>query len=331
MSRGFDFDSFGMDDFRESDSYDRGREIAADRGDSSLTGASVRLQLQKLREKETISDCRDSQAEISRTTSPDHRDLPLRSDRERTQYGTRDRMYSLRASEIRTLIDVGRFRVVAVEDLANLGYAGDRSRMDSDLRNLARQGLLQRRGTSALKKESHHVLALTKQGQGFLQRQGLVPEVQTIYSGLVKPKESNHDAALYRLYQKAAGEIERNGGKVLRVQLDYELKEKLYRKLGKAQAPGEGWNQRSKLALADQLRLPVVNGKVAFPDVRIEYANREMEISRVDLELATGHYHAQHLSEKARAGFQIYARSEDSAGLRRVRDEREIMTAILSL
>ena len=26
MSRGFDFDSFGMDDFRESDSYGRGRE-----------------------------------------------------------------------------------------------------------------------------------------------------------------------------------------------------------------------------------------------------------------------------------------------------------------
>jgi hypothetical protein len=29
MSRGFDFDSFEMDDFRESDSYDRGRETGA--------------------------------------------------------------------------------------------------------------------------------------------------------------------------------------------------------------------------------------------------------------------------------------------------------------
>ena len=331
MSRGFDLDSFGMDDFRKSDSYDRDRETGAGRGGGFLANTSVRLQLQKLREKETISDRRASQAEISRATSPDHRDLPPRSDRERTQYSDRNRMYSLRPSEIQTLTDVGRFRVVAVEDLANLGYSSDRPRMDSDLRNLARQGLLQRRGTSALKKESQHVLTLTKQGQGFLRRQGLVPKDQTIYSGLVKPKESNHDAALYRMYQRAAGEIERNGGKVLRVQLDYELKEKLYRKLGKAQAPGGGWNQRSKLALADQLRLPVVNGKVAFPDVRIEYANQEMEISRIDLELATGHYHAEHLTEKARAGFQIYARSEDAPGLRRVRDEREIMTAILSL
>jgi len=140
MSRGFDFDSFEMDDFRESDSYDRGRETTAGRGGGSLSGASVRLELQKLREKETASDRRASQVEISRTTSPDHRDLPLWSDRERTQYYDRDRTYSLRPSEIHTLTDIGRFRVVAVEDLANLGYAGDRSGMDSDLRNLVRQG-----------------------------------------------------------------------------------------------------------------------------------------------------------------------------------------------
>ena len=99
MSRGFDFDSFEMDDFREADSYDRGREIGAGRGGGSLSDTSVRLQLQRLREKETISDRRASQAEISRTTSPDHRDLPLRSDRERTRYSDRDRTYSLRPSE----------------------------------------------------------------------------------------------------------------------------------------------------------------------------------------------------------------------------------------
>src|SRR6267142_2772621 len=77
--------------------------VSGGSGGSSPSGASVRLQVQKLREKETISDSRDSQAETSRTTAPDHRDLPLRSDRERTQYSDRDRTYSLRPSEIRTL------------------------------------------------------------------------------------------------------------------------------------------------------------------------------------------------------------------------------------
>jgi hypothetical protein len=79
------------------------------------------------------------------------------------------------------------------------------------------------------------------------------------------------------------------------------------------------------------MNLPVVQGKVSFPDLRIEYETQEREIARLDLELATRHYHAGHLAEKARAGFQIYARSEDTAGLRRVRDEREITVAILSL
>jgi hypothetical protein len=75
----------------------------------------------------------------------------------------------------------------------------------------------------------------------------------------------------------------------------------------------------------------VVQGNVSFPDLRIEYTTHEMEIACVDLELATGHYHAGHLAEKASAGFEIYARPEDASGLRRVRDEREIMTTILSL
>jgi len=46
----------------------------------------------------------------------------------------------------------------------------------------------------------------------------------------------------------------------------------------------------------------VVDGKVSLPDLRIEYTNEEMEVARVDLELATDHYHAGHLAEKARAG-----------------------------
>jgi hypothetical protein len=147
----------------------------------------------------------------------------------------------------------------------------------------------------------------------------------------VKPKEADHDADLYRLYHKAADDIERKGGKVLQVQLDYELKEKLYQRLGRAQARAQGETQRLKETFARDMNLPVVNSKVSFPDLRIEYATQDMEIARVDLELATRHYHAGHLAEKARAGFQLYARPEDTAGLRRVRDEREITVAILSL
>ena len=146
----------------------------------------------------------------------------------------------------------------------------------------------------------------------------------------MKPKEANHDADLYRLYQKVADDIERKGGRVLRVALDYELKEKLYKKLGEAQARNDKRLDLQKQAFARELQLPVVHGKVVLPDMRIEYETQDGDRSRVDVELATSHYHGNHLAEKAQAGFQIYARSQDASGLRRIRDEREITTAILS-
>ena len=336
MSRGFD--GFEIDDFRDSQSQSElssgGKESSRGRGSNSQTEASVRIKLAKLRETEYQSDHLDWQSrerQEAKSLSRDTRRADLLAQRERTEIRNGDRSYSLRPSEIYTLTEVGKFRVVAVEDIAKHTYAGDHSRMDSDLRNLIHQRLVARRDTSVLKKESRQVLTLTKEGKRLIRRHGLVLDDQAIYSGFVKPKEADHDATLYRLYHKAADEIERKGGKVLRVQLDYELKEKLYRKLGRAQAQGEGKTQGRKEALAREMQLPVVHGKVTFPDLRIEYANQDMEISRVDLELATTHYHAGHLAEKARAGFQIYARSEDAAGLRRVRDDREIMTAILSL
>jgi hypothetical protein len=338
MSRGFD--GFEIDDFRDSqwqsELSSRREESTRGRGSSSQTEASVRIKLAKLRETEYQSDHLDWQSRehpeakhpsLSRNT----RQADVLAQRERTEIHNRGRSYSLRPSEIHALTEVGKFRVVAVADLAKHAYAGDRSRLDSDLRNLIHQRLVARRDTSVLKKESRQVLTLTKEGKRLIRRHGFELDDQAIYSGLVKPKEADHDAALYRLYHKAADEIERKGGKVLRIQLDYELKEKLYRKLGRAQTQGEGQTHRMKEAFARELHLPVAHGRVSFPDLRIEYANQEMEISRVDLELATSHYHAGHLAEKARAGFQIYARSEDIAGLRRVRDEREIMTAILSL
>jgi hypothetical protein len=336
MSRGFD--GIEIDDFRDSqwpsEPSSRSRDSSRGRGSGSQPEASVRMKLAKLRETESQSDhlgWQNRERQEAKPLSRDTRQADLLAQRERTEILDRDRSYSLRPSEIYTLTEVGKFRVLAVEDLAKHAYAGDRSRLDSDLRNLIQQRLVERRDTSVLKKKSQQVLTLSKEGKRLIRRHGFVLDDQAIYSGFVKPKEADHDAALYRLYHKAADVVERKGGKVLRVQLDYELKEKLYRKLGQAQTHGEGQSQARKEASAHQLQLPVVHGKVSFPDLRIEYANQEMQVSHVDVELATGHYHAGHLAEKASAGFQIYARPEDAAGLRRVRDDGEIMTAILSL
>jgi hypothetical protein len=326
MSRGFD-----VDDFRDPDSGS-GRDV----GRGSSSGRSARNDLSKIHFREAEADGRDDAQRQS--PSKDHSPLPREIriqaalvSRDRSRYTDHDKTYSLRDSEIHTLSEVGTFRVVARDDLAEFAYNGDRSRMENDIENIKRQGLVETRGTSALKRESRQVVTLTKQGQRLLRRSGFVSDEQAIYSGLVKPKEAAHDADLYRMYQKAADDIERKGGKVQRVTLDYEFKEKLYRELGKAQANSDGYLQERKQWLAREQHLPVVEGKVVLPDMRIEYETQDGERQRIDLELATDHYRPQGLAEKARAGFQIYARSEDAGGLRRVRDDHEIITVILRL
>jgi len=312
MSRGYD--SFDLDDFRcflpdsQREKPPR-REYPEERESNRGARGASNPEEARAVPKSPVGDLRD-------TTRNVHRD--------------RSRTYSLRNSEIHTLIEAGKFRVVDTDDLVRFAYAGDRARMESDIRNLVRQGLAEERGTSVLKNESRQVLTLTKKGHRLIRRQNFLPKDQALYHGFVKPKEANHDADLYRLYQKIDGDIEHKGGRVLRVALDYELKEKLYRKLGEAQARNDKRLDSQKQTFARELQLPVVQGKVVLPDMRIEYETQDGDRSRVDVELATSHYHGNHLAEKARAGFQIYARSQDASGLRRIRDEREITTAILS-
>lgn len=312
MSRGFD--SFDLDDFRHF-LPDSSREKSPRR--------KYPEEREPERGAEGDSNCQPRELP-SNSPAGDLRDLA------RHVYRHREHTYSLRNSELHTLIEAGKFRVVDTEDLVKFAYAGNRERLENDIRNLIRQELAEQRNTSVLKKQSRQVLTLTRQGHRFVRHQNFVPKEQTLYHGFVKPKEANHDADLYRLYHKVAEDIERKGGRVLRVTLDYELKEKLYRKLGEAQARREARLDLQKQALAREIELPVVEGKVVLPDMRIEHETREGERSRVDVELATSHYHGNHLAEKAKAGFQIYARSQDADGLRRIRDEREITTAILS-
>src|SRR5690242_8504829 len=66
---------------------------------------------------------------------------PEREDAPRAYY-VRDREYLLCDSELHTLAEAGRFRVVAPRDLAQYGYAGDAGRMERDIRQLKEQGLL---------------------------------------------------------------------------------------------------------------------------------------------------------------------------------------------
>jgi hypothetical protein len=244
-------------------------------------------------------------------------------------YDDRDRTYLLRESELRSLKEIGTFRVVTPGDLAKYTYGGDAARMERDLRRLKQQSLLTDKTIEVSQKKTLRVLTLTKRGHRLVRNTTHLPEEQSTYHGLVKPKEVQHDAALYRLYQKEVARIERAGGHPVRVVLDYELKRNLNRDL--ARLPGQEGAADSRERIAERHGLQVIDGKIPLPDLRIEYENAELEPRHVDLDLVTRDYRPREVSEKARAGFSLYSPAEDAPRLRRILNDREITAEIFSL
>jgi len=258
-------------------------------------------------------------------TSP----VATRSPELRKVHEIRGRSYRLRTSEIATMVELGKFRVISPEDLTEFAYGSDKVRMRPDIENLVRQGLVQMKSIPHEERGLRQLLALTKAGHRFVTEKRLARKDQALYFGFVKPREAHHDADLYRLYQRVADTIERAGGRNPRVVLDYELKKRVYHdlaKLGPDRASAAG-----KRTVAERHGLQVVGVKIPLPDVRIEYDTAEGERVRRDIELATNHYRGPHLAEIVQAGFSIYAHANDVSNLRRILDQRELTAEILSL
>ncbi len=219
---------------------------------------------------------------------------------------------------------------MATGDLAEFAYNGDRSRVENDVESLIRQRLMKETTIADPDHSPTKVMTLSKEGHKLLSRGKILPSNQVTYHGLKKPKEAFHDAELYRLYHKVADEIESHSGRVLRVQLDYEMKQELYARLARASKDKSRDPETCRREVAERYHLKVVSGKIPIPDLRVEYVDEnEIEIQRRDLELATDHYRPHGLSQKARAGFQIYARHGETDRLRRIRDDRELSAVIL--
>ena len=123
---------------------------------------------------------------------------------------------------------------MAQNDLAEFAYNGDRNRVERDIENLQRQGLAEVKTIPDADHNAIKVVTLTKEGNKFLRRGGILEPGQRTYHGLKKPNEAAHDADLYRLYHKVSDEIESQGGRVVAVRLDYELKDELYSRIARA-------------------------------------------------------------------------------------------------
>lgn len=236
-------------------------------------------------------------------------DLPHGHDRELVH--DRDREYTLNASDSRTLATVGAFRVVSERDLRD-------SRDDVDLRHLERQGLVE---TVPVNGQDRAVV-LTDEGRGLLERhrESDSDNRQTFYAGADKPRERSHDSQLYRAYLEAAERLQAEEARIVRVELDRELKAEYQRFLqerNRGDRDSDGRPDRSPAEIEEWAReheLPYFDEQVHFPDVRIEYEDPNGDVRWQDLEVTTEHYRGEHSSSASRSGFSIHAGRSGGGG-----------------
>lgn len=169
-------------------------------------------------------DARERDRE-GRDTFTRHVHLPRGPERELAR--DRDRKYSLRGSESRTVATVGAFRVVCSRDLRDHDGSPADPR-SGDLRHLREQGLIE---TARVPGYRHQAVTLIKAGRSLLEshRDRDCEHHQTFYAGLARERELEHDLQLYRAYEQAEARLLERSAHIERVVLDHELKSEYQR------------------------------------------------------------------------------------------------------
>jgi DNA-binding MarR family transcriptional regulator len=242
--------------------------------------------------------------------------LPRGSRRQRVT--VRERTYELSGADVRVLATVGAFRAVPRRDLESVTSRKSGGR-DKQLEHLRSSGLIETRPFGAGPSRTT-LVSLTERGRDLLDaaQDRSLDDRQRFYAGFARRPEITHDAHFHRAYERAAHEIRQRGGQVRRVVLDYELKREYQRFLqerNRQKRDSDGRPDRTadevrEWALAH--RLPYEDEHVQFPDVRIEYEDRDGRRDIDDLEIVTPHYRGAHAAAKGRSGFRQYR----SGGLR---------------
>ena len=237
-------------------------------------------------------------------------DLPRGRSRERVKVHTQT--YTLRGSEVRTLANVGAFRVIPAEDLPTMSGSRSDART-GDLYHLREAGLV-RTIPYFVGRHRTSLVVLTERGRDLLESRRVRGDEreQVFYAGAVKPRELTHDSQAYRAYLRAAERLTAQGVDIRRVVLDYEMKRDyqqfLQQRHRARRRPEAGVDQ--ELPTIDEWArdhdLPVLDGHVQFPDVRIEFEREDGRREVENVEVVTPHYRGALAAAKARSGFTCY-------------------------
>jgi len=241
------------------------------------------------------------------------RDLNLPRGLERELVRDRDREYTLRGSETRTLATVGAFRVVSSRDLRDC-HDRPLDPRSSDLRHLREQRLVE---TVRIPGSRDYAVALTREGRSLLEhhRDRDQGDRQTFWHGVKRERELEHDVQVYRAYERAADRLAGRDAWIERVMLDHELKREYQSWLherDRDRTDYDGHPDRTDDEIrgwAHEHDLPYFDDEVHFPDLRIEYRDRDGREEHEDIEVTTEHYRGAHAASVAKSGFSCYGGS----------------------
>ena len=251
-------------------------------------------------------------------------DRPARDDRARHERAGHRREHDAQAPA-RTIAarkraataDVGMYRAVAYTDLSDRHFDGHPYATRRAVDQMIRGGLVTEHEATGPRGHTFTVITATTRGRDAAHRAavdaGHVPEQQT-WTGLVKPAELAHDTAVYRAATVERARIEADGGRVVRVRLDAELKSLVATATEKARAEGgDRAADAARVHAAQALGLPVEEGRVMYPDAQLDIEDAEGVSGRVNVEIASDHYHAAAIAAKAGAGFAMHGSSRSAS------------------
>ena len=261
-------------------------------------------------------------ADQARPGAPSH-DHPAREDRarerasHRREHDARDRPRRTRTERTRAAIaDVGLYRAVSYTDLSAQHFDGHPYTTRRLVTQMRRAGLIEEHEAAGPRGNTFTVLTATERGRDAAHRAavdaGHAAEQRT-WSGIVKPAELSHDTAVYRAALDERARIEAEGGRVTRVRIDAELKATIATASEKARAEGgDRAADAARVNAAHELGLPVEDNRVLYPDAQLDIEDRDGMSGRVNVEIASDHYHAAAIAAKAGAGFAMHGSSRSA-------------------
>ena len=249
------------------------------------------------------------------------RDHPAPDDRARHERAGHRREHDAREGTRRTrtqrtraaIADVGLYRAVSYTDLSERHFDGHPFATRRMVTQMKRAGLIEEHEATGPRGNTFTVLTATERGKGAAHRAavdaGHAAEQRT-WSGIVKPAELSHDTAVYRAALDERARIEGEGGRVVRVRIDAELRAIVATATEKARAAGgDRAADDAKRAAAAELGLPTQDDHVMYPDAQLDIEDADGISGRVNVEIASDHYHAAAIAAKAGAGFAMHGSS----------------------